>query len=171
MMLHFNVISHWLNTYPEWSHEAGGHSLVGCNCSSMPNFISCWSQGMVLYLQPTGNDAWNYSMAFTSFTTLWYSLVQNIQFNVCCDLSNAPQINCYVNSVWPSDAIWWHVTGSTWAQIMACCLMAPSHYLNHVDLSSGRFSDWVQFCKIPQPVSHQSFKSAWKLLLSLNITI
>ena len=26
--------------------------------------------------------------------------------------------------------IWWHRTGSTLAQVMACCLTAPSHYLN-----------------------------------------
>ena len=30
----------------------------------------------------------------------------------------------------PSDAIWRHRSGSTLAQVMACCLTAPSHYLN-----------------------------------------
>ena len=35
-----------------------------------------------------------------------------------------------VNSLWPSDAIWWQRSGSTLAQVMACCLMASSHYLN-----------------------------------------
>ena len=35
-----------------------------------------------------------------------------------------------VNSLRPSDAIWRHPSGSTLAQVMACCLMAPSHYLN-----------------------------------------
>ena len=34
------------------------------------------------------------------------------------------------NSLWPSDALQWHRSGSTLAQIMASCLMAPSHYLN-----------------------------------------
>ena len=34
------------------------------------------------------------------------------------------------NSLWPSDATWQHKFGSTLGQIMACCLMAPSHYLN-----------------------------------------
>ena len=41
---------------------------------------------------------------------------------------------CFViNSLWPSDTIWWHRSGSTLAQVMACCLMALSmlsHYLN-----------------------------------------
>ena len=34
------------------------------------------------------------------------------------------------NSLWPSDTIWWKRSGSTLAQVMACCLAAPSHYLN-----------------------------------------
>ena len=35
-----------------------------------------------------------------------------------------------INSLRPSEAIWRQRTGSTLAQVMACCLMAPSHYLN-----------------------------------------
>ena len=34
------------------------------------------------------------------------------------------------NSLWPSDTIWRHKSGSTLDQVMACCLTAPSHYLN-----------------------------------------
>ena len=36
----------------------------------------------------------------------------------------------WVNSLWPSDAIGHHKSGSSLAQVMVCCLMAPSHYLN-----------------------------------------
>ena len=36
----------------------------------------------------------------------------------------------WVNSLRPSDTIWRHRSGSTLAQVMACCLTAPSHYLN-----------------------------------------
>ena len=35
-----------------------------------------------------------------------------------------------LNSLRPSDAIWRHRSGSTLAQVMACCLTALSHYLN-----------------------------------------
>ena len=35
-----------------------------------------------------------------------------------------------VNSLWPSDVIWRQGSSSTLAQVMACCLTAPSHYLN-----------------------------------------
>ena len=34
------------------------------------------------------------------------------------------------NSFWPSDTIWGQRSGSTLAQVMACCMRAPSHYLN-----------------------------------------
>ena len=34
------------------------------------------------------------------------------------------------NSLWPIDTIWWWITWSTLVQVMACCLMASSHYLN-----------------------------------------
>ena len=35
-----------------------------------------------------------------------------------------------LNSVWPIDVIWRQGSRSTLAQVMACCLTAPSHYLN-----------------------------------------
>ena len=35
-----------------------------------------------------------------------------------------------INSLWPAEAIWRHRSGSTLPQVMACCLTAPSHYLN-----------------------------------------
>ena len=35
-----------------------------------------------------------------------------------------------VYSLWPSDVIWRQGSRSTLAQVMAWCLMAPSHYLN-----------------------------------------
>ena len=34
-----------------------------------------------------------------------------------------------LKSLWPSDAIWRHRSGSSLAQVIACCLMAPSRYL------------------------------------------
>ena len=34
----------------------------------------------------------------------------------------------WVNSLWFSNAIWLHRSGSTLAQVMACCLSTPCHY-------------------------------------------
>ena len=46
-----------------------------------------------------------------------------------------PDLNSYMPSqwvklVWPSYTIWQQRSGSTLAQVMACCLTAPRHYLN-----------------------------------------
>ena len=44
----------------------------------------------------------------------------------CSNISGSCMHQRYLNSLWPGDAIWRHKTGSTLAQVMACCLMAPS---------------------------------------------
>ena len=36
----------------------------------------------------------------------------------------------FLNALWSSDTIWRRRSESTLAQVMACCLTAPSHYLN-----------------------------------------
>ena len=59
-----------------------------------------------------------------------------------------------VNSLWPSDTIWRQRSGSTLAQVMACCLMAPSHYLNQCWLIISKVqwhSSECNFKEIPQP--------------------
>ena len=66
-----------------------------------------------------------------------------------------------INRLWPSDTIWWYRSGSTLARVIACCLMAPSHYLNqcwliiheaHWHLSEGNLTE-----KIPD-VTHYEVK-------------
>ena len=53
-----------------------------------------------------------------------------------------------LNPLWPNDAIWRHRSGSTLAQVMACCLTAPSHYLNQF---------WLIISKIQLHSSDGSF--------------
>ena len=36
----------------------------------------------------------------------------------------------HFNSLWHGDVIWRHKPGSSSSHVMACCLTAPSHYLN-----------------------------------------
>ena len=76
-----------------------------------------------------------------------------------------------VNTLWPSDAIWWHRSGSTLAQVMAWCLKAPSHYLNQCWLKHQRgpvaFS-WEWFHKKCQ--RYLSLIPVWKLLIKTSST-
>ena len=69
----------------------------------------------------------------------------------------SPKCVYFTNSLGPSDAIWRQRSGSTLAQVMACCLKAPSHTWINVDLSSVRSKDihieeisW----EMSQPSSH-----------------
>ena len=72
-----------------------------------------------------------------------------------------------LNSSWLSDVIRWHRSGSKLAQVMACCLTAPNHYLNqHLSIISDmRFSDIYLRAKLQRYLSHQLLKLAWKLLI------
>ena len=60
-------------------------------------------------------------------------------------LRNLWQKLCF-NSLWSGDTIWQHWSGSTLVQVMACCLTAPSHYLNQY---------WQVFCGIRQKAISQ----------------
>ena len=51
-----------------------------------------------------------------------------------CIVSTVATDALVLNPLQPSDAIWRHRTESTLAQAMACCLTAPSHYLNQRSL-------------------------------------
>ena len=64
-------------------------------------------------------------------------LVQSIHFtlklgwkHIICNMAFILLQPQSANSLWPSDAIWPHRSGSTLTQVMACCLTAPSHYRN-----------------------------------------
>ena len=57
------------------------------------------------------------------------------------------------NSLWPSDLIWRHRrSGSMLAQVMACCLVAPSHYLHQwwVTIINSRLITWTFKMSIPK---------------------
>ena len=64
-----------------------------------------------------------------------------------------------INSLWPNDAIRGRRSGSTLAQVMACCLMAPSHYLNQC---------WLITSKIC--IIHRRTRGQWVKGISVLIT-
>ena len=56
----------------------------------------------------------------------------NIKFYIAHHSATLTQLGswCKIYSLWPSDTIWWHKSGSTLTHVMACCLVASNHYLN-----------------------------------------
>ena len=79
----------------------------------------------------------------------------------------------YVNSVWPSDTIWWYRSGSTLSLVMACCLTTPSHYLNQCCLiinetlwylAEGKFTETCCRCNSVQRVWKLNISKSWYII-------
>ena len=54
--------------------------------------------------------------------------------------------------LWPSDAMWWHRSGSSLVQVMTCCLAASNRYL---------IQSWLMITKVPWHSSEGIFM--WRL--------
>ena len=62
-----------------------------------------------------------------------------------------------LNSLWPDDATWRQGYRSTLVQVMACCLTAPSHYLNQCSLITSKVqshSSGNHFTKDTSAINH-----------------
>ena len=64
--------------------------------------------------------------SFIIFVSCWSPGIC-FTYAIICILNLVLLIN---SLLWPSDTIWRQRSGSTLAPVMACCLTAPSHYLN-----------------------------------------
>ena len=80
-------------------------------------------------IQYTPNIMWSFITRYKA--SQWPILIQNKGLLELAKKKKHPKSHPreWVNSLGPSDAIWRHRSGSTLAQVMACCLTAPSHYL------------------------------------------
>ena len=81
---------------------------------------------------------------FVQTPSLYLRWVPNVVFfaQILSGCAYANYTDDSINSLWPSDAMWRHRSASTLAQVMACCLITPSHYLTHyLDVSSVRSRD------------------------------
>ena len=78
-------------------------------------------------------------------------------------------IHVLLNSLWPNDAIWLHRSRLTLAQVMACCLTAPSHHLNQcwLIISKVRWHS-VESNLTRQEIVHSSItRISVKIILSI----
>ena len=99
-----------------WRH----HDLVECNNAFW--ILQFWILQM--------STAWYDSNLFDR--EIWlYSFLTTFEYTSLLDyVINMNRIYCKcIHSLWHSNAIWWHRSGSTQAQVMTCCLTAPGHYL------------------------------------------
>ena len=74
--------------------------------------------------------------------------------------------------LWPSDTIWRQRSGSTLAQAMACCLTAPSHYLNQCWLIISKVQWHSSECtstRDASAISHRNYLENYLLNFCSNL--
>ena len=101
------------------------------------NVIRCYNRYKILHL--VRSSLWKCVKKYQSLTM---SFVYKETNHIICGAGNSRGLYftitnnkiceiikiIYFNSLGPSDAIWWQKTGSTLAQVMACCLTAMLTY-------------------------------------------
>ena len=70
-----------------------------------------------------------------------------------------------INTLGPTDAIWRHKAWLTWVQVMACCLTAPSHYLNPHWLIISEF-----LCHLPEGSSTGNVQYLYLIWVWISLT-
>ena len=71
--------------------------------------------------------------------------------------------------LWPNDVMWRQRSGSTLAQVIACCLMAASHYLNQCWLITNQ-GVWHLFEGNIQKINLKKY-NIWNIMGMLKTTI
>ena len=77
---------------------------------------------------------------------IWY-LRTDTPIKICNKIKRY-LVSHWISSLWPSDSIWRHKSGTTLARVMACCLTASSHYLSQC---------WFLDNDVPSPSHHSNF--------------
>ena len=111
---------------------------LGCLISFFSDHVQLLSTahctGPARHLLSSEDHTWKTGTA----VSILFSNFRNFNFRNLFD--NKFFFSQFLIHLWPSDAIWRHRSGSTLAQVMACCLMALSHYLNQC---------WLTISKVP----------------------
>ena len=108
-------------------------------CCAVSPLMLCHTLGNLLPLSPLPNMAtgmttpelYKYEDILMGFIShfKWYWQREIMHLKPLTTKRNWKKMWLCINSLWPSDVIWQQGSRSTLAQVMACCLTAPSHYL------------------------------------------
>ena len=99
-----------------------------------------------------------------------------MHFKIKCRLQNGHFFHNAINSLWPSGGIWWHTSGPTLAQVMACSLTvtAPSHYLNQCRLLNNEVqwhSTEGNFTNDTWATNHSKYLKNYLSWIELNLNL
>ena len=139
-----NIFSHWLSPYPEWSllSQLQGSTMPTVRQTyhsskwNLANFS--FNQGVQKFFRPQ-------SMIWGSKSASLYCMRKGLlAVSTSCDsqwlmhkmIKWSSKMIFNFNTLWPSDAIWWHRSVLTLARITACCWWQQAITWTNVDLWS-----------------------------------
>ena len=118
---HLNVIS---NNMWDFNHNIQWKIDRVCHCKCVSTFqVMAWWHLAIISSQEKHLSSFLVIMLLL-WIIKWIRKYNAFKINVT--LPRPP----WINSLWLSDTRWRQRSGSTLIQVMACCLTAPSHYLN-----------------------------------------
>ena len=121
---------HW------WTMTSLVQILAGCLFGAKPLFKPVLAYFFADPLETNFSDIpikmqqFSYQKINSQISAKWMPFCLSLNVLIYIEISAYLRIMINFNSLWPSDAIWPHRSGWTLAQVMACCLTAPSHYLS-----------------------------------------
>ena len=150
-VLQCGIIFHWLSPHPEWSLlQYKCQTLVSdyYGCDDVMTATTIWNTCLWTIYKPQFffRSLRKLNFMCTYFRTKCHLKQQSLNIFITDEtiplfwaslISKERNVYSPFNSLWPSDAIW-HRSRATLAQIIACCLTAPRHYLNQC---------WLIICK------------------------
>ena len=135
-----------LVSWPLIGQAVSSHLQTNCwpDCTQIWQMNPLWDSPGLINLWSHSNEfpflgRWSLVEPFPlSICTLLIGLSSNLACELMMGLQRPDQAfgHAPLNSLWPSDTIRWQRTESILAQAVACCLTAPSHYLNQCWLIS-----------------------------------
>ena len=105
-----------------WTHQ---EIIISANwLARWSEYWFRWARARADIIRPSAHQ----SKKVITCHRIWPSSTPTLLYKRCKLREKGPY--GLFNSLWPSDTIQPHRFGSAFAQVMACCLTAPSHYLN-----------------------------------------
>ena len=139
-------------------------------CLWVNPFVGIFLSYVILWLSSLGDDGPTTRQHPASCKCIWFCVPVKSSVDLPFPLIKFSQNWILAVTHCGQDAIWWHRSGATLTQVMACCMTAPSHYLNqywltvkcallhwltyiHVYFSLQHFATWFWNSK-PFKLSH-----------------
>ena len=118
----------WMKLDPEWF--VSSNNVRGLSNMSSSNKYH-FAPALIINLTVFTNANYNIQIMLPTCTCWCISILSFLRHLITSQHHHIFSFGfLYINTYWPSNVIWRYISGSKLTQVMAYCLMPPSHYLN-----------------------------------------